>query len=42
LATYTKPLVGLIAISFGPSPTGIVVITENSCALAIPIPEEIL
>jgi hypothetical protein len=40
LVTYTKPLVGLIATPDGPSPTGIVAITEYFCALAVPISEE--
>jgi hypothetical protein len=40
LATYTKPLVGLIATPNGASPTGIVAITEYPCALAVPISEE--
>jgi hypothetical protein len=40
LVTYTKPLVGLIATPDGPSPTGIVAITEYPCALAVPISEE--
>jgi hypothetical protein len=40
LATYTKPLDGLIATPDGPSPTGIVAITEYFCALAVPISEE--
>ena len=40
LATYTKPLVGLIATPNGLLPTGIVAITEYPCALAVPISEE--
>jgi len=40
LATYTKPLVGLIATPNGAPPTGIVAITEYPCALAVPISEE--
>jgi hypothetical protein len=40
LATYTKPLVRLTPTPDGPSPTGIVAITEYFCALAVPISEE--
>jgi hypothetical protein len=40
LVTYTKPLDGLIATPDGPSPTGILAITEYFCALAVPISEE--
>jgi hypothetical protein len=40
LATYTKPLDGLIATPDGSSPTGILAITEYFCALAVPISEE--